>query len=212
MGKRSFPQDAVGTAAYDGWLAIEADRRRTRYYNRPPAKRNNYARLGVPCPFWPDWAGLVQGASEGGGAVTDDALAPQLVPPVRPKEQTAKGASAAAAGAEEDVDMAPAAEEETAAAATAAAAAAAASSAAATTSAALHVRPTTGLAVVHTAGEMAPYRTLLQRLVAADGPAKKTLLDPLAQDHTLLPVVRLVGMDLSVSGPLSFWRRRDAVV
>lgn len=61
-GRPAFPRDWPDTAAARALAAAERAEREARHRARPPAKRPNYARLGVASPFAAPWAALAGGA------------------------------------------------------------------------------------------------------------------------------------------------------
>ncbi|CAL1712921.1 unnamed protein product [Somion occarium] len=56
----SFPRDYPATEAYNDYAEGREDEERERWERKPPAKRVNYAKLGIRSPFRPDW-GVVLG-------------------------------------------------------------------------------------------------------------------------------------------------------
>lgn len=67
-GRPAFPRDWPDTAAARDLAAIERAEREERHLARPPAKRPNYARLGVASPFAAPWDTLF---GEGVGGKND---------------------------------------------------------------------------------------------------------------------------------------------
>jgi ribonuclease P/MRP protein subunit POP1 len=57
-GVPSFPYDYPDTASCRVEAAAEAAEARKKYNRRPPKRRVNYARVGVPTPFHVEWAAL----------------------------------------------------------------------------------------------------------------------------------------------------------
>ena len=57
-GRPAFPRDWPDTAAARALAAVERAEAEARHRARPPAKRPNYARLGVASPFAAPWAAL----------------------------------------------------------------------------------------------------------------------------------------------------------
>eukprot|EP00730_Choanoeca_flexa_P017941 TRINITY_DN8695_c0_g1_i3.p1 TRINITY_DN8695_c0_g1~~TRINITY_DN8695_c0_g1_i3.p1 ORF type:complete len:682 (+),score=101.13 TRINITY_DN8695_c0_g1_i3:44-2089(+) len=53
-----FPDDAVGSLAYDSFRSKQEAKRKKESLKRPPAKRNNYDKLNEPSPFIADWSSL----------------------------------------------------------------------------------------------------------------------------------------------------------
>ena len=60
--RASYPRDWPDTAAGRALLEAEGAELRDRHEARPPAKRPNFARLGVAAPFVVPWAALVGGS------------------------------------------------------------------------------------------------------------------------------------------------------
>ncbi|XP_043193849.1 ribonucleases P/MRP protein subunit POP1-like isoform X2 [Amphibalanus amphitrite] len=72
-GELRFPAEYPDSAAGREWEREDRQRRREEYFKRPPAKRPNFVKLGVPDPFSCWWSRLVTRLCpvEGGTAAAD---------------------------------------------------------------------------------------------------------------------------------------------
>lgn len=73
VGQPSYPLDHVGTPAYAVEQGKQKEARASKWHRRPPAKRVNYAKLGIAHPFEPRFEDVVQGplaVVRGDGPVT----------------------------------------------------------------------------------------------------------------------------------------------
>ena len=66
----SFPRMWPGTAGFEEWVEEQARERWERWHKRPPAKRINYGKCHVPCPFYPD-LGKLTGMADGPGVLAN---------------------------------------------------------------------------------------------------------------------------------------------
>lgn len=62
-GKACYPYDHPDTKAYSSWKAEQRTSAEEAWKRKPPAKRLNYAKLGVQDPFNADFSGLVGSGS-----------------------------------------------------------------------------------------------------------------------------------------------------